>query len=728
MEIDTETSRHGFDDLLSAVLSEDKAIECVLDHPDFRRRAFQICQRVASSPDVDELFQDACLRILTHKSINQTHLQSSEKFLHWFYKLVSQVNRRRVSAMRTCTDPSGQWPDKSADVTPDAWNEFYRHAEECSFHREAIRSEEEELEASLTSIVGLARGFDKQGQLLNGAELQAARLEHERRMKTWNDAVLKKDYPFRQLSLCNGPREIARCGIFFDFVIHESLHDLDLKLGLQIRGIGRTNSDDEVLLGFYPLEGFQHDDDEKTLPLGNGYTVGLRIRKSEGTKYWINLRCVESEVLAAEVEEAGSDIGEDWVLIDDDAPGDRAIEIESSLVLPERETAPAVDPILLSTASRWRAVALTAMILVVVGLPASFAYGVKSRPEENTAENQPGLDMLLVMNRRLDDMFEMKPAAPPAPDTGALRDAESALRTSQQKAASQQQEIKSLQARLDQLQANKARLRQELAVLQQTLRSYELAVDWRQDRPDPTSYETEFWSSSRLARLETLRPLVLNQTGSSYLESFEGQSDSRAAYHVNSEMIRFRLNDDKSSDESNPQIVSSMTIRRTWQYQVSVHPHSADDPIAVFVGSSPEFMNELLRLSSLHVTPVTPGSQSSAFKVIWNITEKRGKIVEIQATVLHGDEFYRKFVFPRPAATVMTEGCSDSACRKFLVQAIATVYEYINPAWRNHLDAGTAPQLPRGVGPQEPLVTPREEEQDKQRDEKSGKGRGAHAD
>lgn len=551
--------------------------------------------------------------------------------------------------------------------------------------------EEMETEAKLNSIVRLARGFDKQGQVLGRVELQAACSEHERRTKIWNDAVLKKDYPFRQLSLYNGTKEIARCGIFFDFTIHESLHELDVKPGLQIRGIGRANVDDDVLLGFYPLEAFSHDGDEKTLALSNGYTVGLRVRKSEGTKYWIIFRCIESEVFAAELEDIGSDIHIGEPIADSNAT-DGANNDDASLgfIPSDRVISDAVGPILTSSSNRWRFIALCAMFLVVVGLPLSFVYGFRFRPDDNEAENQQKSGELLTLNYNPHNGSE--PAYGSALSKETLRTQDSALRATKQELANQQQQNMLLRARIRQVQAKELLLRNAKKNLEDAL------------------------------RLERMRALVVDQR-----EPYGWGTHDSTPYRINFEMIRYRLNAEKSFGDESQQIRTRLLRREpTWRYRVSVpyQPSSAASE-AIFVGSSEEFKNKLLQMSYLSVKPVGADSQAAAFRVIWNITKRNGEIVEIQATVIHGDEIYKEFEFPRSPNPVMNIDGSDSSYQKFLATAIAEVYGYINPAWKKQFDATPRSYLPEDAGEQKRAVMPRSEENREPKEEKRGKGHSA---
>jgi hypothetical protein len=185
-------------------------------------------------------------------------------------------------------------------------------------------------------------------------------------------------------------------------------------------------------------------------------------------------------------------------------------------------------------------------------------------------------------------------------------------------------------------------------------------------------------------------------------------SSSAFPYGPNMEMIRYRLD---GEDQNSPDPNHTRSRNQTWRIRVSAPDHGT---AAIFVGSSEEFKNDLLRLNHLSAVPVETGAQSAAFKVIWNITQ-----AETQATVLHGDKFYREFVFPRT-----TYGAhSDLAHQKSFSTMIATVYGFINPAWKNPLDGGTTlPRLPDGVGTPQPVAKPGSEEKNKPSGEKSPGG------
>jgi hypothetical protein len=206
-----------------------------------------------------------------------------------------------MADMKNCTEKTRQWPNALADVPSDEMDDFLTHAEACPYHTEILRAEDEELRA----VFRQARGFDSHGHLLLGDELQATIAEHERRLKIWQE-TLKEEPTFSNISLYNGDRKIASCGMFFDLTKHESLHELDPQAGLQIRGIRGGDVDEDVLLGCYALVGVRHNDDEQFLELDNGYTVGLKVRPSEERTFMVQFRCVETSVLEEERADAST--------------------------------------------------------------------------------------------------------------------------------------------------------------------------------------------------------------------------------------------------------------------------------------------------------------------------------------------------------------------------------------------------------------------------------------
>jgi hypothetical protein len=201
---------------------------------------------------------------------------------------------KEIMIMNRCTDKTGRWPDTLTDVSPDKVDAFLAHANVCAFHEEKLRAEDE----GLRSVFRLARGLDTRGRILQGTELKKTIEEQERRHAVWDDVGQRMKLPFKRIYLSNCGEDIAGSGKFYDFRRYEGDHLLDLPSGLQIWGVlddeGNTG---EVLLGVYSLIGVRHTGAEKLLPLGNGYTVGLRVEQIANGRFKIEFRCVESEVL-----------------------------------------------------------------------------------------------------------------------------------------------------------------------------------------------------------------------------------------------------------------------------------------------------------------------------------------------------------------------------------------------------------------------------------------------
>jgi hypothetical protein len=202
--------------------------------------------------------------------------------------------------MKRCNEKTRQWPDFLADVSQDDMDDFLAHSEACPYHAQVLRAEEEELR----SIFRLARGLDRTGRVLAGEELQVAIAEQETRLEEWK-ATCDAETPFGLISLYNGGSLIASCGEFLGLVEHQSLHELDPKLGLQIRARCGADEDRDVLLGFYVLSGARHEGDERLLHLDNGYTVGLKVKELVDENFQINFRCVENSVIEEELVAEG---------------------------------------------------------------------------------------------------------------------------------------------------------------------------------------------------------------------------------------------------------------------------------------------------------------------------------------------------------------------------------------------------------------------------------------
>lgn len=200
--------------------------------------------------------------------------------------------------MKDCIAKNKQWPDASADVSPGSMNDFLAHADVCPYHKEILRMEEDEFRL----LFHRARGLDPSGRILRGAELERAIAEQEERAEVW-EASCAADSSFGLISLYNGDQVIASCGAFLDLTNHESSHDLDPHKGLQIRARCGGDDDREVVIGFHALVGKGLDGKERLLPLGNGYTVRLGVRKMSARHFQINFSCVENDT----IEEKGAE-------------------------------------------------------------------------------------------------------------------------------------------------------------------------------------------------------------------------------------------------------------------------------------------------------------------------------------------------------------------------------------------------------------------------------------
>ena len=199
--------------------------------------------------------------------------------------------------MKQCIAPDERWPDTSYEVAPDKLNDYLVHAESCTYHAERLTAEDEPFRLMFRR----ARGFAQDGRILLGAELDSAVEEFRRRQACWREQVYKKQMPFTYLALRNAGREIACCGEFLEFKRHEGFHLLDTEAGLQILGVlGDGASNEEVLLGFYPLANTRHSDIEHHLQLDNEYTIGLQVKQIGARTFEINFRCIGTSSLANE--------------------------------------------------------------------------------------------------------------------------------------------------------------------------------------------------------------------------------------------------------------------------------------------------------------------------------------------------------------------------------------------------------------------------------------------
>jgi hypothetical protein len=311
------TTGDDFRSALREALSEGKPIDVLLEHPRVLAQLKRICQRIAGKAYDEDFLLEVFARVRDSATrIDPDQIQSVGGFFRWLTLLARgvYVSKRRLSfAAKSCLDLSGKWPDSVEAIDFDELDAFYEHAEVCLYHREMLQAEEMAAEQELLSVFRAARGFHSQGEILRGAKLQAAVTEHQRRWSIWSKSKPQKGFPFSYISLRNGDKEIACCGKFFHFHKHESVNQLDLKAGLQIRGI-KNNADEDVLLGAYLLEGVSHDGHEQTLELDNGYTVGLSIAPSVEElrrpakrrpasavgSFVVQFRCVESKAMEEE--------------------------------------------------------------------------------------------------------------------------------------------------------------------------------------------------------------------------------------------------------------------------------------------------------------------------------------------------------------------------------------------------------------------------------------------
>lgn len=276
----------------------------LLRHPEFQRRARLICSRIAGSKGGEDLLQEVCLRVLeSADDLNPDSIRSEGDFFEWFTRLARAVRLSKLlsaAAVNACADVAGRWPDSSDDVSDDYMERFLAHADDCPYHTRILRTEEEEV----GSAFGRARGLDSGGRILLGEELKMKIADHERRLEHWRKVALRDGELHGQVALFNAGRKVASCGWFSDFSNHQSKHELDPHVGLQIRGVSSGDPDEDVLLGFYPLAGVRHGEDEKFLKLENGYTICLKVKEVGGNYFEIHFRCVDTKTLEPKTPEA----------------------------------------------------------------------------------------------------------------------------------------------------------------------------------------------------------------------------------------------------------------------------------------------------------------------------------------------------------------------------------------------------------------------------------------
>lgn len=202
-----------------------------------------------------------------------------------------------MTDIQSCNNPSENWPNSLADVSTDEIRDLLEHAEKCPYHETILNRQ---FEQALRSAFRLAGSLSDDGRILQGAELDKAVAEHQRRMEQWQ-AGIKRDTTFDLITLYNGGRKIASSGSFRDYTYLKALYDLDPQAGLQIRARCDKNTDEEVLLGFYPLRGVRHEGREVVrLSLGNGYTAGLKVRQIGDRDFIVHFQCVEDSAAEGE--------------------------------------------------------------------------------------------------------------------------------------------------------------------------------------------------------------------------------------------------------------------------------------------------------------------------------------------------------------------------------------------------------------------------------------------
>lgn len=423
--------------VLYMAISDPRLIGDLLRHPEFRRRASQICVEIAGPADGEDLLQATCLQVVKRTNqLTTDRIRGEGDFFKWFTRLAQHVHLSQVlsaAARDRCIDELEHWPDASAAVRPEDMARFLKHADACSYHARLVRAEDEALQA----VFRRARGLDSQGRILVGDERQARIAEHKRCLQDWRMSTLVNGKPFRHVALYNGDREIASCGEFYDFTIHKSVNELNPTAGLQICGVSKKEGEN-ALLGAYALAGMRHRGIEQTLNLDNGYTVGLKVWEQGGTTYKIQFRCVETTKLKAS-------------LYDDDLdPTD--VEPLSNKA-PDVKTAPPVlsDPVAQGSAPWWpllRSQHATAvysaavMVVMIVGWAGALFVGKVWGQAEALVIGPPAMSRNEVpaLGKSPESSSTTgnkppKPLAPPTPQSTAPISRKQAVRQQPQQAA-----------------------------------------------------------------------------------------------------------------------------------------------------------------------------------------------------------------------------------------------------------------------------------------------------
>lgn len=195
--------------------------------------------------------------------------------------------------MHGCKETVRRWPETFDEVSPDELEDFIAHAENCAYHTAALRAAEEELLPRARA----ARALSGDGSILVGEKSDRAVVENRRLMQIWREVAAKRELPFCRIALRHDGRDIDRCDNFLDLNNHDSVHELDAHIRLEVWGIITGDGVKvEARLGTYdlrrdPAEG------EKFYEVGNGYEVGLNVREIGVEVFKVQYRCVENKKL-----------------------------------------------------------------------------------------------------------------------------------------------------------------------------------------------------------------------------------------------------------------------------------------------------------------------------------------------------------------------------------------------------------------------------------------------
>ena len=284
----------SFRSVLQDVLTGHESPQMLLDHPEFQCRVKKFCKQIDRSGRCEDLVRQVCLDILQSGRLNAADLQNEDQFFRWFFFVAGNHVKARS---RDCIEPSKGWPNTVTGLTASEVDQFFAHADVCSYHKRILLIEGAAADEKFDSLVQLARGLDPNGVIRSVEHLIAATDDARERLHVWNEEALTRGLLFEYIGVYNADKRIATVSRFHDIRVHESTHELDPRAGLRIRAMTNKDPNYEVTLAKYDLIGSQHDDIEQFIHLANDFTVGLSIKQHTRTKFTLRFRCVRTELI-----------------------------------------------------------------------------------------------------------------------------------------------------------------------------------------------------------------------------------------------------------------------------------------------------------------------------------------------------------------------------------------------------------------------------------------------